>query len=160
MSERTPVGWEGVYADTAPRLWRSLVGFTGDPDVAGDAMSEAFAQAMRRQPAPSDPAAWVWRASFRIAAGELKERGRSAAAMEIQPDHAAAPDRDVAEVDRLVRALSHLSPKQRGALVLHHYAGFPVKEVAAIIGSTGPAVRVHLSRGRKRLRELLEDDDA
>jgi DNA-directed RNA polymerase specialized sigma24 family protein len=31
--------------------------------------------------------------------------------------------------------------------------------VARILGSTAPAVTVHLSVGRKRLRELLEDRD-
>jgi RNA polymerase sigma-70 factor (ECF subfamily) len=57
-------------------------------------------------------------------------------------------------------ALKKLSPSQRAAVVLHHYADYPVKEVAVILGSTSAAIRVHLSRGRKRLRQLLEDDDA
>ena len=57
--------------------------------------------------------------------------------------------------DELIGALSRLSPKQRACLVLHHYAGYPVKEVAAIVGSTTAAVKVHLSQGRKRLRAEL-----
>jgi len=44
--------------------------------------------------------------------------------------------------------------------VLHDYAGYPASEIASIIGSTAPAVFVHLSRARKRLRTLLEVDDA
>ena len=32
-------------------------------------------------------------------------------------------------------ALSRLPQKQRAAVVLHHSAGYPAKEVAAIIGS-------------------------
>jgi RNA polymerase sigma-70 factor (ECF subfamily) len=55
----------------------------------------------------------------------------------------------------LVQALSRLSPKQRAAVVLHHAAGYPLKDVAAILGSTVGAVKVHLLRGRRRLRELL-----
>lgn len=57
-------------------------------------------------------------------------------------------------------ALAKLSPKQRAAVILHHYAGYSVKEVAEIIDSTSAAVRVHLNRGRNRLRELLGDDHA
>jgi RNA polymerase sigma-70 factor (ECF subfamily) len=57
-------------------------------------------------------------------------------------------------------ALRQLSPMQRGALVLHYYAGYPVRDAARILGSTSAAVRVHLSRGRRRLRGLLEEDDA
>jgi len=33
-----------------------------------------------------------------------------------------------------------------------------VKEAASILGTTGGAVRVHLSVGRKRLRSLLEGE--
>jgi DNA-directed RNA polymerase specialized sigma24 family protein len=37
--------------------------------------------------------------------------------------------------------------------------GYSVKEIAAIVVSTAPAVRVHLSQGRKRLRALLEESE-
>ncbi len=83
--------------------------------------------------------------------------------------HAARRSRPVAydipePADELIAALAHLSPKQRACVVLHHYAGYPVKEIATIVGSTAAAVRVHLSQGRKRLRTILgsqrEDDDA
>jgi RNA polymerase sigma factor (sigma-70 family) len=60
----------------------------------------------------------------------------------------------------LVRALARLSSKQRASVVLHHYAGFSTRETARIIGSTAGAVGMHLDRGRKRLRELLGEDDA
>ena len=60
----------------------------------------------------------------------------------------------------LLAALQELSPKQRSAVVLHHAGSYSVSEVAAIIGSTSAAVKVHLMRGRRRLRQLLEDDDA
>ncbi len=158
MTERAHAEWERVYEEVAPRLWRALAAFTGDPDVASDALSEAFSQGMRRGPAVRDPAAWAWRAAFRIAAGELKERGAGVPPARFEAENA-APEDDIVEALRLVEALRRLSPKQRAALVLHHYAGFPVREVAEIIGSTGPAVRVHLSQGRKRMRQLLEDDD-
>jgi RNA polymerase sigma-70 factor (ECF subfamily) len=59
----------------------------------------------------------------------------------------------------LVRALQTLSPMQRRAVVLHHMADLPVAEVAAILGSTRSAVTVHLHRGRRRLRKILEETD-
>ena len=63
------------------------------------------------------------------------------------------------DVVELIEALRELPTKQRAALVLHHGAGYPTRDVAQIIGSTAAAVRVHLSRGRRRLRELLKEDD-
>jgi RNA polymerase sigma-70 factor (ECF subfamily) len=59
----------------------------------------------------------------------------------------------------LVVALSALSERQRASVVLNDAAGFSAREVAKIVGSTEAAVRVHLVRGRRRLRDLLKDDD-
>ena len=59
----------------------------------------------------------------------------------------------------LVVALGTLSERQRAAVVLHDATGYPAREVARIVGSTEAAVRVHLMRGRRRLRELLKDDN-
>jgi RNA polymerase sigma-70 factor (ECF subfamily) len=63
------------------------------------------------------------------------------------------------ETAELLAALPRLSPKQRASIVLHYQCGYSLKEVAEIIGSTPSAVGVHLHRGRKRLRELLGDED-
>ena len=144
---------ERLYREQGGRMWRAVLAFAGDPEVASDAVAEAFTQALRRVGEIHSPERWLWRAAFRIAAGELKERGRRSPEIEGSYEMAEAP------TDLLV-ALGRLSEKQRAAVVLHHAGGYPVKEIAAIIGSTSAAVKVHLSRGRKRLRELLKDDDA
>jgi RNA polymerase sigma-70 factor, ECF subfamily len=151
---------ERLYRERGDRLWRAVLAYAADPEVASDAVAEAFAQALRRGTAIRDPEAWVWRAAFRIAAGELADRRRRGAEIPGAGGAYVVPE----PADELVRALRALSPKQRASLVLHHYAGYPVKEVAAILGSSSAAVRVHLSQGRKRLRALLvpteENDDA
>jgi DNA-directed RNA polymerase specialized sigma24 family protein len=49
--------------------------------------------------------------------------------------------------------------KQRASLVLADYAGWSHREIARALGSTVSAVGVHVHRARKRLRDLLEDDD-
>jgi RNA polymerase sigma factor (sigma-70 family) len=145
---------ELLYREQGGRLWRAVAAFAGDREVANDAVAEAFAQALRRGEAVRDPIAWIWRTAFRIAAGELKRRRRASDLVGEGAYEDAAPLTDVLD------ALAKLSPKQRAAVILHHYAGYSVKEVAEIIDSTSAAVRVHLNRGRNRLRELLGDDDA
>jgi hypothetical protein len=52
------------------------VAYTGDREVASDAMAEAFAQALARGDELRSAERWVWHAAFRIAAGELTTRGR------------------------------------------------------------------------------------
>ena len=104
-------------------------------------MSEAFTQALQRGEQILDPQRWVWKAAFAILSGEMK-RKRSDRSLDDLPE--------VVETDGplaldLIRCLRELSDKQRASLVLFYYAGYSTAEVAAIIGSTAGAVRVHLS---------------
>ncbi len=59
----------------------------------------------------------------------------------------------------LVALLRQLPRNQRAAIVLHYYVDRPVREVAAVLGVTPATARVHLHRGRRRLRRLLEEAD-
>ena len=60
-------------------------------------------------------------------------------------------------VDAVTAAVAALPPPQRVAIVLHHFEGLPSEEIARITGSTGPAVRSHLFRGRRTLAKTLTD---
>ena len=145
---------EAAYRDQAERMWRALFGYTGDRDVARDALAEAFARALQNAATIRDLPAWLWRVSFRLASAELKHRGRMGQALE--PPFYEMPE----PVPELMGALRQLSPKQRLALVLHDYADRPTDEVAQTIGCSRATVHVHLSKGRRRLRALLEADHA
>ncbi len=71
-----------VYRDQAQRMWRALFSFAGDPDIASDAMAEAFARALRDRGTIRDLTAWTWRVAFRIAASELRRRHTTTASFE------------------------------------------------------------------------------
>ncbi len=145
---------EEVYEEHGARLWRALFVYAGDREVASDAVAEAFAQALRRGDDLRSPERWIWRSAFRIAMGELSRRRR-------QTEEVMATSYEVPEeTTELLLALPELTQDQRVAIVLHYYSGYSLKEVAKITGSTPSAVGVRLHRGRKRLRELLGDDDA
>lgn len=144
---------ERLYREEGRRLWWALVAYSGDVEVASDAVAEAFAQALARGDALTDPLAWIWRVAFRVAAGELKRRR--------QMDHR-LPDMENSSEQRaneLVSLLRQLPEKQRAAIVLHYYADRPVRDVAAALRVTPATARVHLHRGRRRLLQLLEDHD-
>src|SRR4051794_24899294 len=104
---------ESLYRDDADRLWRAVHAWAGDPDIASESVAEAYAQALRRGAAMRDPAAWIWRVAFRIAAGALKARGRDAILQERGDEHL---DR-YADPDLLV-ALRQLPDAQRAAVIL------------------------------------------
>lgn len=144
---------ELVYRRVGAKLWRALLAYSGDPELASDTVAEAFAQALARGHAVRDVERWVWRAGFKIAAGELQRRRR------LPPR---VPSDRTYEIEvparELIEALARLSARQRAAIVLHHAADYPIREVASILGSTPGAVKVHLARGRRRLRDLLGDE--
>jgi RNA polymerase sigma-70 factor (ECF subfamily) len=144
-----------VYREHGDRLWRAILAYSGDREVASDAVAEAFAQCLRRGAAVRDPGRWIWRAAFRIAAGELKDRRRRQAMSVVTEGWYEIPE----AAGHILAALAGLSPRQRAAVVLHDHVGYSAREVAAIVGSTAATVRVHLSQGRRRLRALLEADD-
>src|SRR4051812_33034196 len=146
-------GVEAVYRADAERLWRAVYAFAGDADIASDAVAESFAQVLGRGEAVRDPAAWTWRTAFRISAGALKAR-----------DPRPPADRPIEHTDRygdpdLLAALRLLPEAQRAAVILFYYADLPIREIAARLGSNSLAVRANLSRGRRRLRQLLGDHD-
>jgi RNA polymerase sigma factor (sigma-70 family) len=158
---------EAAYRADADRLWRALYAWAGDAEVASDAVAEAFAQLVHRGDAVRDPSAWAWRTAFRVAAGALKQRRAADRVTAIAVDRDFGRSSLAAEpacLDRygdpdLLAALGRLSDGQRAAVILFYYADLPVAEIASRLGSNQLAVRANLSRGRRRLRQLLGDHD-
>jgi len=145
---------EALYRDDADRLWRAVRAFAGDPETATEAVAEAYVQLLGRGPVVRDPASWVWRSAFRIAAGTLKAGRAVENVLAVPGEHL-----DRYEDSDLLGALRQLPQAQRAAVILFYYADLPVAEVARRLGSNRLAVRANLSRGRRRLLDLLGDRD-
>jgi RNA polymerase sigma factor (sigma-70 family) len=151
-STGTPVAeLELVYRKQAPRLYRALLLYAGDREVASDAVAEAFAQALHRGDAIRSLERWIWKTAYRVAAGELSRR-RSASGAAVEAAY------EILETPLLLSvAMRELSPMQRASVALHDFAGYTLREVAAITGSTASAVSVHLVRAHRKLRRHLEE---
>jgi RNA polymerase sigma-70 factor (ECF subfamily) len=116
-------------------------------------VAEAFARTIERGSSVRAPEPYLYRVAFRLAAAEIR---RAHTVSEV-PDLPGKTDPDVSE---LFDALRALSPGQRAAVFLRYHADLPVSEVARLMGTSSAVVRVHLMRGRRRLADLLGDDDA
>ena len=95
--------------------------------------------------------AWVIRTTINACKDELRAFRRKAVPLDTVME-TAAPGPPRSEVLEAVMALPE---KYREAIYLFYYEGYAVKEIAALTGRSEAAVSAHLSRGRKKLRELL-----
>lgn len=146
-------GFDELYRRAGPRLWRAVLAYTGGRrELTDDVVAEAFARTLERATEVRAFEPYLYRVAFRLAARELR---RSPTVAEI-PD--AGWDRDPL-LPELFDALRRLSPGQRAAVFLRYQADLPTAEVARLMGTSAAVVRVHLMRGRRRLAELLGDDD-
>ena len=78
-------------------------------------------------------------------------------------DPAPGADQQLAEteeMDRLRRAVNRLDDSIRIPLILYYYRDFTITEIAAMIGTPEGTVKSRLSRARKLLKAVLEDDHA
>lgn len=145
--------FDRLFREDGPGVWRTIYAFTGGRrDVAEEAVAEAFARALQHAGGIRDPIAWIYRTAFRIAREEMRRDARHGAAVDTGAE-------DAAGTGELMRALRQLSPNQRAAIVLRYEADLPVDDVARRMGIAAPTVRVHLHRGRTRLRELLGSEE-
>jgi RNA polymerase sigma-70 factor (ECF subfamily) len=143
-----------VFDEHAAALYRTILAYTGGRgDLAEEAVAEAFARATAFGGKLRDPVAWLYRVTFNVANDELRrEQSHSSG----EPVEAVFVPSDL---NGVFDALRSLPLRERAAMVLFYVLDLPVSEVASRMGIAAPTVRVHLMKGRRRLRDLLGDDE-
>jgi DNA-directed RNA polymerase specialized sigma24 family protein len=143
---------EAVFRSVHARLWRSLLLFTGDAELASDAVAEAFAQVLRRGDAVDDVEAWVWRSAFRIAGGLVAARSTST---DLDLADGSAPL--TGSLAEFVGLLGVLSPQQRACVALRYVGAYTSPEIGELLGTSASTVRVHLNRAHAALRQTITE---
>jgi RNA polymerase sigma-70 factor (ECF subfamily) len=135
-----------------------------DPDAAEDAVQQALIQAWRQLPNLRDPerfVPWIHRIVVNACYAEARRHRRwmgRVAEIEIQPsgqDDVARVD----DVDQLERAFRRLPIEQRAVLVLHHYLGLPIQDVADRVGIPVGTAKSRLHYGSIALRAAVDADE-
>jgi RNA polymerase sigma-70 factor, ECF subfamily len=142
---------------------------TGDAEEARDVAQEIFLRIYQsldsyNQRKPFE--AWLYRLTVNLAIDYRRRRLRRPAQADaalvdqaVDPQPGADQGVEGAELLGVVqRLLGRLSSHQKKVLVLRDLQNFSTDEVAAIVGCRPATVRVHLSRARRRIAELLEAD--
>jgi RNA polymerase sigma-70 factor (ECF subfamily) len=156
----------GAFGELVRRHQPVVRGFlrrmlAGKSDLADDLAQETFMKAHRAMRGFRGGATLpVWLCA--IAANELRaEWRRRKRRAEFNDDEAVdtIPANDLEPGDQrdLERGLAGLSEAQRAALVLCFEHGFTHEEAAGILGCPVGTLKSHVSRGKARLREWLEE---
>ncbi len=140
-----------AYSDLILRLSYTWLKSTQDgEDICQTVLLKLLTEG-RTFDSPEHEKAWVVRTAINACKDELRAFRRKAVPLEEIPETPAPepPRSDVLE------AVMELPGKYREAIYLFYYEGYSIDEIAALTGRSGAAVSAHLSRGRKKLRELL-----
>jgi RNA polymerase sigma-70 factor (ECF subfamily) len=146
------------------RLYAAARLILRDPTSAEDATQEALIAAWRDIASLRDPdrfEAWLHRLLVRACYREAgRARRRHAVEGNVRPIAEAEhdPGNDHALRDLLERGFRHLDVEQRTALVLHHYLGYSLPEIADALRIPLGTVKSRVYRGTVAMRAAIEAD--
>ncbi len=135
----------------------------GDTSTADDIAQEAYLKAYMTCDKLQEPEkfkSWIFRIGYTtFIDGKRKIRPcvEYNDAVDVIDDSVPAEHREQ-QVTALYAALNRLSPAERTALALFYLQDYSIKEIARIVKAGESAVKQHLSRGRRHLREILPPD--
>jgi RNA polymerase sigma-70 factor, ECF subfamily len=158
--------FEQLLARLRPKLHRYCARMTGSVIDGEDVVQEALLKAVAAFDATSliaNPEAWLFRIAHNAALDFLRRRARHAA-IHINADSEAIADPVNAAQDRQIAAASlrtfmRLPVGQRSSIILMDVLGYSLEEISGVTGSTIPAIKTALHRGRARLRQLAREPD-
>jgi RNA polymerase sigma-70 factor (ECF subfamily) len=157
---------EALWRSDWSRLVALVIGQFARPDLAEDAVADAFAAAARTWPhdgVPTNPAAWVLTAARRRVLDALRSEAvhrRKEPLMvvdeRVRQDAAAAVDPGAHLTDdtlRLLFSCCHpaLAPEARVALTLRFVVGLGVPEIAQLLLVQETTLQARITRAKKRL---------
>jgi RNA polymerase sigma-70 factor, ECF subfamily len=180
--ERTLAGERDVYRVLVERhsrnLFRMAYRMTGNSHDAEEVVQEAFLrgyQKLKQFAGQANFGTWVYRIAANYAIDRMRTRnaeqsrrqlasGPREDGLESDPmanakDRAPSPERLAASAqlaEKIRAALDTLTPAERTAIVMRHWEGCAIEEIAAVLKSNSNATKNTVFRAAAKLRKALE----
>jgi len=180
--ERTLAGERDAYRVLVERhstyVYRVAYRMTGNSHDAEEIVQEAFLRAYQKLQQFTGNASfgtWVYRIAANYAIDRLRQkkneesrreapRRSSESEAEVDPlgqvkDSAPSPERLAGSVElatKMKEALDALSPAERTAIVMRHWDGCGIEEIAAVLKSNTSAAKNTVFRAVQKLRQALK----
>lgn len=136
-----------------------------DPELARDAVQDAYIRAWRDLPSLRDPDRidhWLHRLTVNASLDVVRRRRRRPIEVDLAPiasPHIADESSSVADRDTLERGFRRIRPEQRAILVLHYYLGLPASALAETLEIPQGTAQSRLYRALDDLRAALAADE-
>jgi RNA polymerase sigma-70 factor, ECF subfamily len=162
--------FESLVRQSADRLFAIAYRILRDHHLAEDALQGTLVSIWNDLPRLRDPdrfEAWSYRMIVRASVAQAKHERRGGPIIRLLPDDADAglaasrgPDdfNRIADRDQLERGFRRLTPDQRAILVLQHYNGLSLAEIADVLGIPVGTAGSRLHHATRALRAALDAD--
>jgi RNA polymerase sigma-70 factor (ECF subfamily) len=153
-----------IAGEAYDRLFTLAYRILRDTERAKDAVQECLVRAWRDIRGLRDPErfdAWLHRLLVNACYDEARRRRARAFEVRLLPLERAAHDHpfdDLVDRDELERGFRRLPVEHRAVLVMHHYLGLRLPEIADILGIPEGTVRSRLHYATGAMRAVLEAD--
>jgi RNA polymerase sigma-70 factor (ECF subfamily) len=170
------LSFEHVVRENQAMVFRTLYRLTGSREHLDDLAQEVFLRLYKALPSfrgESLVSTYIYRIAVNVAQNEWKRRKRADRPLisiseetSMWEDRLEHPDRNAEqrlEEDefrlRVEEELQELSAVERTVLVLYHQEERSYEQIAAALNMPIGTIRTHLHRGRKKLRERLQQTE-
>src|ERR1700740_251843 len=155
-----PATAEELFSATYPKLAGWVRRLVDDDDTAHEIASEGFVRLLARWTKVDSPQSYLYMIATNLIRDHWRKTERERRAMRSvtagsSPDPVAYPVQDV-DVRTLIASLP---PRLRDPFLLHYYAGFGLKEVAALLHRPEGTIKADLFAARARLKTALGERD-
>ncbi len=148
---------EALFARHYDAVWRVALSVTTTRAAADDVAQSAFERAfrsLRDWSGEGEFGAWLRRIAVNQALDHLR-RARRRTAAEIPLDAVTPEWEDSSPDPEVAAAIRRLDPDRRTVVVLHHWHGYTLQEVADMLGIPAGTAQSRLARAMRDLRERL-----
>lgn len=171
LVERSAAGdqeaFEALVRASANRLFAIAYRILRDHHLAEDALQATLVTIWDELPRLRDPDrfdAWTYRLIVRTSIAQARRERRGGTVIRLLPDDAdasPAPDEfgSVADRDQVERGFRQLKPDQRAILVLQHYVGLSLAEIADVLGIPVGTAGSRLHYASRAFRAAIDADD-
>ena len=163
--------FRGIVEAYSRPLWRAAFRVLGDSAAAEDAVQDAFLRAWRsldRFDERAELSTWLYRIAINAAIDHRRERSRRESVTGALPEdfdgqvtarsteadaHRSAFGRQL--IDRAQKAIAELPEAERTAILLRHFEGCSIAEIARALGAEENTAKQAVFRAVRKLRLVL-----